>query len=323
MAVVNAEATLQDRCAAILRDHVRSGEESTRHAAYNLGRDALAAGLGVLDMASLLYRARAELQSGNGTGHDGTGPPSWAVFEGFCLECFAPFEMAYRGAAEANAVMRAANVAREEEVKRLAHALHDEAGQLLVCVHLALDAALRESPSTDRDKFRPVKEHLQAVEERLRLLSYELRPTVLDDLGLEPALRSLADIVARRSELVIDIEGSYGGRLETTLETVIYRGVQEALRNAARHAHATRIRILLDRKPGLIYCSVTDDGVGFNPEEKRSAASGAGLGLIGIRERVASVGGNVVIASTVGGGTTLTIEIPEEKAHVASRRYRR
>jgi two-component system sensor histidine kinase UhpB len=218
--------------------------------------------------------------------------------------------MAHRAVGEANAALRRGNDAREEELKRIARAIHDEVGQLLVRVHWAVDDATRIAPGDVQEKLRTVIGCLEAVESRLRRMSYELRPTILDDLGLEPALRSLADGVADRARITVSVESRNSGRLPPAMETVLYRVVQESLRNVIKHAHAKRVVIRLERWRGAVSCAIRDDGIGFPVEMAESGSPPQGLGLIGIRERVAQVGGTVVIRTHPGGGAEVWVIIP-------------
>lgn len=296
------------RCARFLAERADRTDEARRHEAYLLGRDALDAGAGVIDMAAAIQEVVAATAASSVATED--RERLLAAIGILALELLSPFEMAHRGVREANAALRKGNEAREEEIKRIAHAIHDEAGQLLACVHWALEDAVRSLPAESRQRFREVSERLDAIEERLRRISYELRPTILDDLGLEPALRSLADGVSRRTNLRVDVEGAGGARMAPRIETAIYRAAQEALQNAVKHASATRVVIRLRRTRGVIRCSVLDDGVGFPAEAPATRGAAPGLGLIGIRERVANVGGDVEIRSERGRGTEILVRVP-------------
>lgn len=199
---------------------------------------------------------------------------------------------------------------REQEVRRIAHALHDEAGQLLGSVHLALMEFAQQMPPGTRERLAPVKRLLGEIEEELRRLSHELRPTILDDLGLRPALEYLAAGVGRRSGLAITVGGDIGCALPAAAAIAVYRAVQEGLTNAVRHARATAVRIQLEHAGDEFRCAVVDDGVGFDPEAVRPPDARGGLGLLGIRERVGTLGGAVHIESRPGAGTVLRIAIP-------------
>ena len=123
----------------------------------------------------------------------------------FFAECMSPFEMTHRAFGEANEALRHMNEALEEEVKGIAHALHDEAGQLLAAVHLSLDQVARDVDPSAQRRLREVKGLLEEVDQQMRHLSHELRPTILDDLGLVPAIEFLSEGVAKRSGLRISI----------------------------------------------------------------------------------------------------------------------
>jgi PAS domain S-box-containing protein len=210
----------------------------------------------------------------------------------------------------AEEALRGLNERLEEEAKRIAHALHDEAGQLLSSVHLALEEVARELPPGARARLQVVKDLLEQMEGELRRLSHELRPTILDDLGLLPALEFLADRVAKRSGLVIKVKGSTKGRLAPPVETAFYRSVQEALNNVVRHAQATRVDVEIRPKDGTVQCSVRDDGAGFDVTKALSRRGERGIGLIGIRERAGALSGTFALRSTPGHGTEVLITIP-------------
>jgi len=314
--VTETSDPIHPRFVRLLREHVAGGTERSRHAAYELGREALESGRGVLDVATALVQSAKDLLLEAEDRDECTRIV--AALGAVSPEVLSPFEMAHRGAREANAAVRRSAEAREQEMKRIAHAIHDEAGHLLVGVHWAVDDALRTAPPEERGKLRVVNERLAAVEERLRQLSYELRPTILDDLGLEPALRSLADGASRRAGIPVTVEGLTGRRLPARVETVLYRAAQEAVNNAVRHAKATSVAIRLRRSRGAVQCSIQDDGIGFREEPPGSGAATSGLGLIGIRERVAHVGGAVVIRSAPSRGTEVLVQIPLGASHHAS-----
>jgi two-component system sensor histidine kinase UhpB len=204
--------------------------------------------------------------------------------------------------------------AREEEAKRIAHQLHDEAGQVTASIHLALAEIARGLPPSGRERLRQVAAYLDDIEERLRSLSHELRPTILDDLGLVPALEFLAEGISARTGIPIHVEGSTQGRLDPVVETTIYRIVQEALANIGRHSRAGRGAIAVKREGRLLHCVIRDDGVGFDtslllPRDGR----GPGLGLLGVRERIDALGGRMRIRSAPGVGTELSVAVPFER----------
>lgn len=212
---------------------------------------------------------------------------------------------------EAARALRAVNQRLEEEARRIAHALHDEAAQLLASVYLALDALAGDLPPNSRVRLTEVRALLEQVEEQLRRLSHELRPTILDDFGLIPALTFLAEGISKRTGLSVVVTGSTGGRLPTQVETVLYRVVQEGLTNVTKHAQANRAVVCLHRDSEQIVCSIGDDGRGFQTSTRRRPRRDTqGLGLIGIEERIAALAGTLSIESSVSVGTTLKIAIP-------------
>lgn len=212
----------------------------------------------------------------------------------------------------AQEALRRLNERLEAEARRIAHALHDEAGQLLASVHLALEEVASELSPPAAGRLREIRKLLDVIEEQLRRLSHELRPTILDDLGLLPALEFVADGVSKRSALSVTVKGSITERLRPVIETALYRIVQEALTNVTKHAKATCAAVQVEREGRVVRCSVRDDGVGFDVSAASARRGEQGLGLIGIRERLDALGGTLQIASTPGQGTELVITIPLE-----------
>jgi len=211
---------------------------------------------------------------------------------------------------QAEQALRALNQRLEEEARRIAHALHDEAGQLLVSVYLALDTLAARLQSEPREHLIQIRARLEQVEAQLRRLSHELRPTILDDLGLKPAIEFLADGISKRTGRVVTVSGSTGGRLSGPVETAMYRIVQEALTNVAKHAQATQAVVNLERRPDALVCSIADNGRGFDARARSARMHSEGLELIGMRERAASLGGTFSITSGQGRGTRHKIVVP-------------
>jgi signal transduction histidine kinase len=199
--------------------------------------------------------------------------------------------------------------AREEEARRIARELHDEAGQLLASVHIAVDRLAAEVPAVGEARVNEIKGLLDLTEAELRRIAHELRPTILDDLGLGPALAVLAENVSTRSGIPVTVNGRLELRLPAVVETAVYRIVQEALANAVRHAEASSIGVRLERLDGCLRTVVTDDGIGFDVNAV-SARGDRGLGLIGIGERLEPLGGILEIDSTPRAGTRLIVTIP-------------
>ena len=198
--------------------------------------------------------------------------------------------------------------AQELERARLARELHDETGQALTSILLGLKP-LEQAAETDetRTAVASVRELVVSTLQDVRRLAVELRPSALDDFGLVSAVERLAETFREQTGMQVDLEARLGEeRLPSAVETALYRIVQEALTNIVKHAEATRVSILLTRKDGSALAVVEDDGLGFDP----GAARDEGLGLVGMRERVALVGGRLRIESAAGAGATLVAEVP-------------
>ena len=210
----------------------------------------------------------------------------------------------------ASLTVRRVNEMLEEQSRRIAHAVHDEAGQLLAAVFIRLEQASRELPPDCGNCFKEIKHMLELIEVQLREISHDLRPAVLDDLGLVPAFQCLTERVSKRYGMVIALNCAIPHRLPPAAETALYRVVQESLTNVAKHARATRIEIRFGLEGDQVLGSIRDDGVGFDLNEVLARKGTRGLGLLGIRERIESVGGTLAIRSQPGKGTELVIQIP-------------
>jgi PAS domain S-box-containing protein len=209
-------------------------------------------------------------------------------------------------------VLRHLNRHLEDKAKRIAHALHDEAGQLLASVYLRVAEISGELPPLGRRRMEELRTLLDQVDDQLRRLAYELRPTILDDLGLVPACQFLAEGVSRRARVRIFIKGSTGGRLAPDVETALYRVAQEALANAGKHAQARKATVEFERAGRLLKGSIRDDGVGFDVNGVLSRVGNQGFGLMGMRERVVALGGRFAVKSKPGSGTSIEFEVPLE-----------
>jgi signal transduction histidine kinase len=229
----------------------------------------------------------------------------------FLAECVSPYEMAHRGFQDAVKALRQLNETLEEEIKRIAYAVHDEAGQLLVAVHLALAEVQVGLPEAQQAQLTRIQELLNEVEKHLRRYSHELRPTILDDLGWIPAVRFLADGISKRANLPIHVDAIVTGRLPTVAETTLYRIVQEALTNAVKHAKASNVWIRAWREDLTQCCTIRDDGAGFKMR-RGPGAPRKGLGLVAMRERVSAIGGTLQIESRPGHGTEISVRLPLE-----------
>jgi signal transduction histidine kinase len=202
--------------------------------------------------------------------------------------------------------MRRVVAAQEQERRRLARELHDETGQALTSMLLGLRAAEEtDDEETRRQALASLRELAAATLQDVRRLALELRPKALDDFGLVAALERLAQGFQERTGLETHFEARLEERLPSEAETALYRIVQEALTNIVKHSRATTVSILVARKDVSVTAVVEDDGIGFTPDTPVH-----GLGLVGMRERIALVGGRLTIESAKGSGTTLVAEVP-------------
>lgn len=311
-------ATFEEEYRSAFSEYVHGGGESALGRAYDLGRSAITEKKRLMEIASLHHQAlHAMLADAQGASRH---QELLTAAADFLAEVLSPYEMAHRGVQDAIAALRQLNETLEEEIKRIAYAVHDEAGQLLVAVHLGLADVARNLPKPQKEQVGRIDELLNQVEKQLRRYSHELRPTVLDDLGWNPAIRFLAEGVSKRANLRIQIKTTVAGRLPGPIEIALYRIVQEALTNAVKHAKASRVEIRIVRKNRVFCCSIQDDGVGFDVQAVQSHGKRRGLGLIGMQERLSGIGGTLSIDSARGRGTRLLIQLPMEAWNANSHR---
>lgn len=196
--------------------------------------------------------------------------------------------------------------ATEEERRRIARELHDELGQHITALRVGLHDARGES-------LPRLEAIVQRLDQTIDRLTLELRPPVLDHLGLHGAIGSLAEAYAAASGPRIDVHlpAVDGERFSDAIETTIYRVVQEALTNVARHASASRVSVILEREGDALRVIVEDDGQGFDGDGAlRGNAARGRFGLLGMRERLALVGGTLDIESQPGSGTAIYARVP-------------
>ena len=299
-----------DAYADALRSFIKRPGEAELADAYELGRRAFSDGFGVLEMATVHARAIALVLD---CGGDEERRLRLDAVDRFFTETLSPFEMAHRAFQDANAILHRLNNVLEGQAKRIAYALHDEAAQIVATMHLALADAASRPPDEVPKAIHKARLLLDQMGDRLRSLSHELRPPILDDLGLVPALEFLADGVSKRWGLAVTVEASTGHTLPPMVETTLYRITQEALTNVGKHANATRAEVRLLHAPHRITCSVRDDGIGL--DTRRPTPRKRGLGLLEIEERVAALGGVLRVEPNhaFDRGTDLTVEIPLER----------
>jgi signal transduction histidine kinase len=195
---------------------------------------------------------------------------------------------------------------QEQERRAIARELHDEVGQAISGMLIDVGHAARAAESEgQRSRLQAIAERAERAVEDVRRMALSLRPSMLDDLGLVAALEWQAREVGHRTGLNVRVEAEdIAGELPEAHRTCIYRVAQEALRNCARHAGARCVRIGLEREGARVALRVEDDGRGF------AVARSRGLGLLGMEERVAQLGGRLRVQSEPGRGTTVTAELP-------------
>jgi signal transduction histidine kinase len=196
---------------------------------------------------------------------------------------------------------------QEEERRHLARELHDEFGQLLTAVSLRLQIAKSSSGPSAAASLDECATLVARAGERVRSLALELRPTMLESAGLDGTLRWLAELHSRQGNLAVTVTGS-AQDVPNDVAITGFRVVQEALTNALRHARAAHAEIHLVQVGGSLRITVQDDGVGFDVAAARKAAPG--LGLVGMKERVDVLGGDLEIVSRPGAGTRISVSLP-------------
>lgn len=205
--------------------------------------------------------------------------------------------------------------AQEDERRRIARELHDQIGQVLTAVKMNLHAVQRVSYTKEAGAH--IKDNIEAVDEALRLvrdLSVDLRPALLDDLGLVTALNWYVARYARRTGLPAEVSVKLkdpNERFSRVVETACFRIAQEALTNVVRHAHANKALVRLLKNENVLTLLIEDDGIGFDPEAVRKRAPRAAkLGLLGMQERAHAAGGTLEIHSMISKGTSIRLELP-------------
>lgn len=201
--------------------------------------------------------------------------------------------------------------AQEAERRRIARELHDETAQTLTSLLVRLRILDRAAdPAAVRQSVAELRELTHKALEEVRNMARELRPATLDDLGLVAAAQSYAEHCAELLGFTVSFTGErFPQRLDPQVELVLYRVIQEALTNVARHARARHVAVTLSRQDGTAVATIQDDGAGFDLDAVMGSKE-RGLGLIGMRERMALVGGRVSISSAPSGGTLVRAEAP-------------
>ena len=208
---------------------------------------------------------------------------------------------------------------QEEERRRVSRELHDGIIQLLSSIQLRL--GLTDGTRPSRKSFQPeeikkVSALMERAVDEVRRISHDLRPSVLDDLGLVSALRSLCEEFSEKTRIPVDLHlPDPPGRLPKRAELALFRICQEAFNNVEKHSRARQVSLLIKQQDSDVLAVVHDDGRGFGPDSlKGRGSSRSGLGLAGMRERALAIGGTVSIESTPKAGTTIEVRIPLESS---------
>ncbi len=224
------------------------------------------------------------------------------------------FEQAQHMQEQLRHLSRQLLLTQEEERKRISRELHDEIVQTLVGINVHLASLTVKSPVNLKDLRKRIVRTRRLVEKSVEIVhrfARELRPTVLDDLGLIPALQSFVRDFTKRTKISIHFTSSAEvEQLNSTQRTVLYRVTQSALANVDKHAHASEAKVSIRKLPGTIRLEIHDNGKSFDMERVLFAKRHKRLGLLGSRERVEMVGGKFGVKSAPGQGTTVSAEIP-------------
>jgi signal transduction histidine kinase len=217
--------------------------------------------------------------------------------------------------------------AQEEERKMISRELHDEIAQTLTGINIRLASLKTESTLNTKGLERKISSTQRLVEKSVDIVhrfARDLRPTVLDDLGLIPALHSFMNGFTRRTGVRASLTAFAAvERLDAAKRTVLFRVAQEALTNVARHAQASRVEVSIRKLPDCICMKIQDDGKSFNVQRALHANGGKHLGLLGMRERLEMVGGKFAVESAPGKGTAILAQIPPDDARGRRRKTRR
>ena len=216
---------------------------------------------------------------------------------------------------ECLALRRRFALAEEEERRQVAQELHDGAGQHVTALSLGLQALADlapPGPEVDR-RAAQLRALLNTTGQELHALAVRLRPKALEEFGLAPAVEVYASGWSRQTGIPLELHISIGAaRLSGEVETAVYRIVQEALNNVAKHSGAGGASLVVERRHGTLRALIADNGCGFETSALSRPEAAAGLGLPAIRERAAILGGSTEVESAPGAGTTVSIRIPVE-----------
>ena len=281
-----------------------TGHESALRRAREIGKAALDSGACASEMCAVHHESVGQML-GSLKGQEAIDAVSAAG--AFLVESMAPFDANQHDLRRSNIALRYQNNKLESELRRLSHAVYDEALQCLAAARLGLAGSADESQPA-RGPSNEVASLLDRAEEHLTTCSAGLRPRVLEDLGLGPAIQTLSMRFSQATQLDVRAEAAIGP-LRPEVGIALYRAVLEALTNVQQHARANRVRIRLCEECSVLQCSIRDDGVGFDVSRILCGTDDRGSGLLSISESLRSVGGTLVVESVPGGGTEVKISV--------------
>ena len=315
--------TTQAEWRAVFGAYLNGTPDSRRAGAELLARQALRAGGSLTEFVDDVMSTIADaVRSADGPAQvDRVLDAS----QSFVRDSVSPYDNERRAAIDSGQGLRVQNDRLEERVRRIAHEIHDSSAQFLASVHTELHRASEHASAEMAPRLQRIHLLLNQVESDLHRFSHELRPTILDDLGLVPALHELSRSVNRENGMVIAVEGPPDGRYSPAVEIALYRTVQDALSGVERSGRARRVKVKVETNETEIRCSIIDDPSRTGRSSTRSSMTRSsmiepGLGLVGIRERLAALGGSLSYENIADGrGSRLVASIPLEVRHVASR----
>lgn len=303
--------------AGALEGYLANETEQALHTAYKLGRQTLNAGFGVLDMAEMHMQALTRVLK-SWPCQESAATRARAV-ENFFLEALSPFEAHHRwfqhASVQLGELSRQVLQAQEQERKRISRELHDEVGATLLAATMNLELLKRKASACDpgfTSSLDEIQGLLMQTMENTRRFSHELRPPLLDDLGLIAALRGCLRAYARRTGTKTRFTAdSAAEQLPDDVKIVLYRVLQESLTNTCKHASASRVNVSIRKMGDGFRLTVKDNGVGFSPQPSRNGNHRkSGTGLVGMEERLRLVKGTLAIQSLPGQGTAIKAVLP-------------
>jgi len=300
---------MEESYRSALEKYLGDGDEAYLNEAYEFGHKALESGYSLAEMIDIHCNMLTTFLRKENPALSITDMSSAAGR--MLMQSTAPFNVLHLNQSENNSALRRLNALFDESTNRFAHALHDDAGQMLSVAYLELSQLRKEVPEPIRERVDRLSSYLDQTREQLRHLSHELRPPMLEHLGLIPTLQNLISGFLERYGLDIFLDAP---NIERTalreVELPLYRSVHEALANTVRHSRAKKAWITLQVFSDNVVCSIRDNGIGFNPEAVFDDKPETGLGLINLRERIAALQGTVDIESRPGFGSCVRVTIP-------------